>query len=133
MGGASCIGRTRATDEEIGLRVRFWGTRGSIPVPGERALRYGGNTSCVEVVASDGTRILIDAGSGAYALGQECGAGAAPRGHLLLSHIHWDHIQGLPFCDPLFAPDAAWQIHLPTSPPAASRARSTRSNATSRG
>jgi phosphoribosyl 1,2-cyclic phosphodiesterase len=88
------------------MRVRFWGVRGSLPVPGARTERYGGNTSCVEVVAGGGTRIIIDAGTGIRKLGKELmqtefesGRGTA---HILVSHTHWDHIQGLPFFSPLY-------------------------------
>jgi ribonuclease BN (tRNA processing enzyme) len=66
-------------------------------------------------VSSEGTRVLLDAGSGAHAFGREHESTPGP-GHLLLSHLHWDHIQGLPFCNPLFARDAAWNLYLPTSP-----------------
>lgn len=88
------------------MRVRFWGVRGSLPVPGSRTERYGGNTSCVEVRSAAGTRVIIDAGTGIRRLGKElmrqefeAGRGAA---HLLISHTHWDHIQGLPFFAPLY-------------------------------
>jgi phosphoribosyl 1,2-cyclic phosphodiesterase len=88
------------------MRVRFWGVRGSLPVPGRRTERYGGNTSCVEVVTGAGTRIIVDAGTGIRKLGQELmrtefesGRGTA---HILISHTHWDHIQGLPFFSPLY-------------------------------
>jgi phosphoribosyl 1,2-cyclic phosphodiesterase len=87
------------------MRVRFWGVRGSLPVPGPKTERYGGNTSCVEVTSASGTRIIVDAGTGIRHLGKrlmheefERGEGAA---HLLISHTHWDHIQGLPFFSPL--------------------------------
>jgi len=87
------------------MNVRFWGVRGSLPVPGQKTERYGGNTSCVEVRSASGTRIIIDAGTGIRHLGKslmkeefERGIGAA---HLLISHTHWDHIQGLPFFEPL--------------------------------
>lgn len=87
------------------MKVRFWGVRGSLPVPGARTERYGGNTSCVEVRSAAGTRIIIDAGTGIRRLGKdlmreefESGNGTA---HLLISHTHWDHIQGLPFFSPL--------------------------------
>ncbi|MGD9965686.1 MAG: MBL fold metallo-hydrolase [Hyphomonadaceae bacterium] len=98
------------------MLVRFWGTRGSIATPGRATLRYGGNTSCVEVVSDSGTTILIDAGTGAHALGAaliEQGRGG--RGHILISHTHWDHIQGLPFFAPLFAAGAEWRIYGPHS------------------
>jgi phosphoribosyl 1,2-cyclic phosphodiesterase len=88
------------------MRVRFWGVRGSLPVPGSRTQRYGGNTSCVEVRSAAGTHIVLDAGTGIRHLGKELmteefenGAGTA---HLLISHTHWDHIQGLPFFAPLY-------------------------------
>lgn len=88
------------------MKVRFWGVRGSYPVPGPDTLRYGGNTSCVEVRPSDGPPIIIDAGTGLRKLGKELMQGPAGEGqgevHLLVSHTHWDHIQGLPFFAPLY-------------------------------
>jgi len=87
------------------MRVRFWGVRGSLPVPGRKTERYGGNTSCVEVRSASGTRVIVDAGTGIRKLGKELSAdGEASRAevHLLISHTHWDHIQGLPFFSPLY-------------------------------
>ena len=88
------------------MKVRFWGVRGSIPVPGPQTNRYGGNTSCVQVDVPGMDPIIIDAGTGIRRLGKELahrefgeGRGAA---HLLISHTHWDHIQGLPFFSPLY-------------------------------
>jgi CheY-like chemotaxis protein/phosphoribosyl 1,2-cyclic phosphodiesterase len=97
------------------MHVRFWGTRGSLPQAGPTTLRYGGNTSCVEVRTAGGTLIVLDCGSGAYGLGQALLAEASgPRhGHLLISHTHWDHIQGFPFFAPLFVPGYVWDIYGP--------------------
>jgi phosphoribosyl 1,2-cyclic phosphodiesterase/CheY-like chemotaxis protein len=97
------------------MRVRFWGTRGSISKPGPQTLRYGGNTSCVEVRTAAGTLIVLDCGTGAHGLGRallEDGTGP-PRGHLLISHTHWDHIQGLPFFDPFFVEGGEWDVYGP--------------------
>jgi phosphoribosyl 1,2-cyclic phosphodiesterase/DNA-binding NarL/FixJ family response regulator len=97
------------------MRVRFWGTRGSIPTPGPTTLRYGGNTSCVEIDPGDGSHIVIDCGTGAAALGAALmRAGERPlRGRLLISHAHWDHIQGLPFFAPLFVVGNEWDVYAP--------------------
>lgn len=97
------------------MRVRFWGTRGSFAKPGPSTLRYGGNTACVEVRAGDGTLLVFDCGTGAHGFGQSLMAqGPRPvRGHLLISHTHWDHIQGLPFFTPLFIPGNEWDIYAP--------------------
>lgn len=95
--------------------VRFWGTRGSIATPGASTLRYGGNTACIEVRTSSGTLLVIDCGTGARGLGQHLMASEPRplRGHLLISHTHWDHIQGLPFFAPLFVPGNEWDIYAP--------------------
>jgi len=88
------------------ILVSFWGTRGSIPTPGARTQKYGGNTSCVSVRYGR-TDIILDAGTGIRDLGIELAQRAsqhrtASRLHLLLSHTHWDHIQGLPFFAPAY-------------------------------
>ena len=88
------------------MRLRFWGTRGSIATPGAGTNRFGGNTSCVEVVMKAGQRFIFDCGTGARLLGAHMMA-HAPKpiaATILLSHTHWDHIQGFPFFAPVFVP-----------------------------
>jgi phosphoribosyl 1,2-cyclic phosphodiesterase/CheY-like chemotaxis protein len=85
-------------------RLKFWGVRGSIPVPGPSTVRYGGNTTCIEV-RTDGEIIILDAGSGLRLLGQDLESEFGSRSiklTLLISHTHWDHIQGLPFFLPAY-------------------------------
>ncbi len=97
------------------MHLKFWGTRGSIPKPGPGTARYGGNTSCVEIRSSRGTLLIVDCGTGAHALGQSLLASnpKGVRGHILISHTHWDHIQGIPFFAPLFVPGNEWDIYGP--------------------
>ena len=80
------------------MKAKFWGTRGSIAKAGPETVRYGGNTSCVEVRSETGTLVVLDCGTGAHALGQALvrDGSAARAGHILISHTHWDHIQGPP-------------------------------------
>jgi diguanylate cyclase (GGDEF)-like protein len=95
--------------------VRFWGTRGSIASPGEGTVRYGGNTSCVELRAGDGTVIVLDCGTGARDLGLHL-VRTMPsplRLHLFIGHTHWDHIQGFPFFVPAFLPGAELNVYAP--------------------
>lgn len=86
------------------MRVRFWGTRGSIATPGPTTLRYGGNTSCVELVTASGNRFILDCGTGARPLGLDLltNTRSPIRATILLGHTHWDHIQGFPFFMPAF-------------------------------
>jgi phosphoribosyl 1,2-cyclic phosphodiesterase/CheY-like chemotaxis protein len=103
--GADHHGDAGGRDLEDGVtRIKFWGVRGSIPSPGPETMRFGGNTSCVEVRA-DGQLIVLDAGSGIRPLGQalEHEYGDTPIDlTLLISHTHWDHIQGFPFFMPAY-------------------------------
>jgi len=96
------------------MDIRFWGTRGSVAKPGPTTLRHGGNTSCVEVRGDSGTLIVLDCGTGAHGLGQALmDGGARCDGHLMITHTHWDHIQGFPFFAPLFVPGNSWDIYAP--------------------
>ena len=84
--------------------VRFWGTRGSIPTPGQGTKRFGGNTSCVELLIDD-VLIICDGGSGLRELGLSLDSqkGAPVEAHMFFSHMHWDHIQGFPFFVPAYS------------------------------
>ena len=97
------------------LEITFWGTRGSIANACQETIRYGGNTSCVELRSNSGTVVVLDCGTGGFRLGQALlnAPDKAKRGHLLISHTHWDHIQGIPFFAPLFYADQHWDIYAP--------------------
>jgi phosphoribosyl 1,2-cyclic phosphodiesterase len=98
------------------MRLKVWGARGSIPAPGPETTRYGGNTSCVQVMLADGSTIVLDAGTGIRSLGLAL-AVEGPL-HILLTHLHLDHIQGLMFFAPIFRPDAQITVWGPASPEA---------------
>ena len=97
------------------MRIRFWGTRGSLATPGPDTVRYGGNTSCVEARMDDGAIVIFDCGTGAHGLGRALMQehDGPVSGHVLISHTHWDHIQGIPFFDPFFEPGNEWHIYGP--------------------
>ena len=96
------------------MLIRFWGTRGSIAKAGPTTVKYGGNTACVELRSRRGTLVMLDCGTGAHGLGQAVLSGPQPvRGHLLIGHTHWDHIQGFPFFAPLLVSGNDWQVYGP--------------------
>jgi phosphoribosyl 1,2-cyclic phosphodiesterase len=101
------------------MRVTFWGVRGSIPCPGPTTVRYGGNTSCLELYLEEIDRlIIIDAGSGIRELGNhllERYAGNGIRSDIFLTHTHWDHIMGFPFFAPIYLPSSQFSIHGPVT------------------
>jgi len=94
------------------MRVKFWGTRGSVPTPGRATERFGGNTACVELAHED-ERLILDAGTGIRELGMLMAEEPQRNATLLFSHVHWDHIQGLPFFTPLFIPGFSLSIFSP--------------------
>ena len=97
------------------MRIMFWGVRGSIPAPGPETNRYGGNTSCVSVKTKSGALIIIDMGTGFMPLGNHLLKGDFGNGKgvatVLLSHSHWDHIQGFPFFPPVFVPGNHFTVY----------------------
>ncbi|HXG76807.1 MAG TPA: MBL fold metallo-hydrolase [Gaiellaceae bacterium] len=97
----------------MAVRARIWGCRGSLPTPGARTVRYGGNTACVEVAAGVG-RLVLDAGTGIKALGATLSA-EEPI-HVLLTHLHLDHVEGLRFFAPLWDPRCELHVWGPPSP-----------------
>jgi phosphoribosyl 1,2-cyclic phosphodiesterase len=107
------------------MKVRLWGTRGSLAAPGPETVRYGGNTSCVEVISAEGTRLILDAGTGLRRLGGRIGPEAG-RVDLLLTHLHMDHLQGLGFFRPLDEPGQEVHIWGPPSTTLDLRARLSR-------
>ena len=98
------------------MQVRIWGCRGSMPTPGPQTVRYGGNTSCVEVTLDDGTTIVLDAGTGISNLGAELAQRGVRHVHLCLTHLHLDHLEGLRFFAPLWDDAVTVDIWGPPSP-----------------
>jgi phosphoribosyl 1,2-cyclic phosphodiesterase len=103
------------------MKVRYWGVRGSIPTPEADRLRYGGNTTCLEIGAPDSREpVVVDCGSGIRALGDEFLNRQVKRIHILLTHFHWDHIQGVPSFAPIFLPGIEIVFYASRSPVVAS-------------
>jgi phosphoribosyl 1,2-cyclic phosphodiesterase len=94
-----------------GMKIRVWGVRGSIPSPGPDTLRYGGNTSCVSIEIGN-YMLIFDAGSGIRALGNTLVTWPGTI-HIFLTHLHWDHVQGLLFFGPLYQPGRALTLQTP--------------------
>jgi phosphoribosyl 1,2-cyclic phosphodiesterase len=100
------------------VKVEIWGARGSIPSPGPETMRYGGNTSCVQVTLDDGTALVLDGGTGIRTLGLALNGSVKGPLNILLTHLHLDHIQGLMFFAPMFNPRSEIVIWGPASPEA---------------
>lgn len=86
------------------MKLKFWGVRGSIPSPGANTVRYGGNTTCIEIRTDDNALIVLDGGTGIFPLAQTLLKDLPVTAHIFNTHSHWDHIQGLPFFLPIFIP-----------------------------
>jgi phosphoribosyl 1,2-cyclic phosphodiesterase len=97
------------------MRLRFWGTRGSIATPGPGTNHFGGNTSCIELTSDSGAHVIMDCGTGARLLGNQLIArNTGPiTAAILFTHTHWDHIQGFPFFAPLFVPGNHFTVYGP--------------------
>src|SRR5579864_1753555 len=108
-----CSGNIRTTRT---MEARVWGCRGSVAAPGPDTVRYGGNTSCVEVRLDDGTVVILDAGTGLRPLGERLEEEGVSTIHLFLTHLHLDHLQGLAFFAPLYDPSVFLHVWGPRSP-----------------
>ncbi|BDT72710.1 ribonuclease BN [Comamonadaceae bacterium OS-4] len=93
------------------MKVRFWGVRGSIASPGPHTVRYGGNTTCIEIRTDNNELIILDAGTGIFPLSQTLLTEMPITANVLITHSHWDHIQGLPFFIPNFIPGNTLRLH----------------------
>jgi len=93
------------------MKVRFWGVRGSIASPGPKTVRYGGNTTCIEIRTDNNELIILDAGTGIFPLSQTLLTQLPVTANVLITHSHWDHIQGLPFFIPNFIPGNVLRLH----------------------
>jgi phosphoribosyl 1,2-cyclic phosphodiesterase len=108
-------------------RLTIWGCRGSVPTPGPDSVEYGGNTSCVELALESGTSMVLDAGTGIRPLGHELLARGTRSIHLLLTHLHLDHLEGLRFFAPLWDERVTVHVWGPRSPVLSLRDRILRS------
>jgi phosphoribosyl 1,2-cyclic phosphodiesterase len=93
------------------MKIKFWGVRGSIASPGPKTVRYGGNTTCIEIRTDNDELIILDAGTGIFPLSQTLLAKLPVTANVFITHSHWDHIQGLPFFIPNFIPGCTLRLH----------------------
>ena len=93
------------------MKIRFWGVRGSIPTPGKDTVRYGGNTTCIEIRGEENELIVLDGGTGIFQLAQSLFPEFPMKINIFITHTHWDHIQGLPMFVPIFVPGNKVAIH----------------------
>src|ERR1700734_3974341 len=110
---ARCVASRPAMTHQVAKLV-FWGVRGSTPTLERDTWRYGGNTPCLEFTAPDGTSFILDCGTGIRSLGNELTTNQGDQGiesHILVTHYHWDHIQGIPFFHPFFEPQNRFHFY----------------------
>ncbi|MBF0136574.1 MAG: MBL fold metallo-hydrolase [Magnetococcales bacterium] len=93
------------------MKIRFWGVRGSIACPGPQTIKYGGNTTCIEIRTDENDLIILDAGTGIFPLSHTLFGELPLTCHIFITHTHWDHIQGLPFFIPTFIPGNTVRLH----------------------
>jgi len=93
------------------MKIKFWGVRGSVPVPGPKTVKYGGNTTCIEIRTDSNELIILDGGSGIFPLAQSLLREMPLTANVFITHSHWDHIQGLPFFIPIFVPGNRLRLH----------------------
>jgi phosphoribosyl 1,2-cyclic phosphodiesterase len=93
------------------MKLKFWGVRGSIASPGEKTVRYGGNTTCIEIRSNNNELIILDGGTGIFPLAQALLKELPVTAHIFSTHSHWDHIQGLPFFTPIYVPGNIVKIY----------------------
>jgi phosphoribosyl 1,2-cyclic phosphodiesterase len=93
------------------MKIKFWGVRGSIASPGPHTVRYGGNTTCIEIRTDNNELIILDAGTGIFPLSQTLLNELPIQANVFITHSHWDHIQGLPFFIPNFIPGNLLRLH----------------------
>jgi len=98
------------------VNVTFYGVRGSTPCPAEGNRRYGGNTSCVALESPGHDPIVLDLGTGLRMFGETLPHDGSFHGHALVTHVHWDHVQGLPFFMPVLKPGASFEVYGPPLP-----------------
>jgi phosphoribosyl 1,2-cyclic phosphodiesterase len=95
------------------MKIKFWGVRGSLPTPGPETARYGGNTTCIQVIRDEGPLIVIDAGTGVRSFGDHLMKTQSPPFdiRMLVTHTHWDHIHGFPFFTPIYTPGSNVEVY----------------------
>lgn len=93
------------------MKIKCWGSRGSIPVSGKNYVKYGGDTTCIEIRTRSGHIIIIDAGTGIRRLGNRLVQEECSEFHFIFTHAHWDHVMGFPFFKPIFNPDSRFYMH----------------------